>query len=106
MVTGPGILPGTALPQLVGNVDIAPTIMELAAGHASVPHVVDGKSLVPYVHLRLLTVASECGLLKCACSVVVVTRCVLLTVASECGLLKCAGSVVVVIPHFSRRKIN
>jgi hypothetical protein len=47
LVSGPGIVPGTLLPQLVGTIDIAPTIMELVAGPAAIPTVVDGKSLVP-----------------------------------------------------------
>jgi arylsulfatase A-like enzyme len=47
LVSGPGIVPGTVLPQLVGNIDITPTIMELVAGPAAIPPVVDGKSFVP-----------------------------------------------------------
>ena len=44
---GPGIPAGAVLPQMSGNIDIMPTIIDLAAGLAAIPPVVDGKSLLP-----------------------------------------------------------
>jgi arylsulfatase A-like enzyme len=45
VIRGPGIAPGTVVPQLALNSDLAPTIAELAG--ASAPEFVDGRSLVP-----------------------------------------------------------
>ena len=49
LITGPGIAAGTMLPQIVGNLDVTPTIMELAAGSDAIPSVVDGKSFLTYL---------------------------------------------------------
>lgn len=47
LIRGPGIKPGTATGELAGNIDLAPTILELA--HAEADKSVDGRSLVPYM---------------------------------------------------------
>merc|ERR1712118_144835 len=44
-IRGPGIKAGTQLDEMVANVDIAPTILELAG--IAVPPIMDGESLVP-----------------------------------------------------------
>ena len=44
---GPGIKPGTATGELAANIDIAPTILELAGAEADKS--IDGRSLVPYM---------------------------------------------------------
>jgi N-acetylglucosamine-6-sulfatase len=44
-VRGPGIQPGTIIPELTVNIDLAPTFLELAGGKTS--RFVDGVSLVP-----------------------------------------------------------
>jgi arylsulfatase A-like enzyme len=45
IVRGPGVPAGTARPHLAGNVDLAPTFVELAG--TALPFVPDGRSLVP-----------------------------------------------------------
>ncbi|HEY6729850.1 MAG TPA: sulfatase [Solirubrobacterales bacterium] len=47
LMRGPGIKPGTATGELAANIDIAPTILELAG--ASADKSIDGRSLVPYM---------------------------------------------------------
>ena len=47
LIRGPGIKPGTATGELAANIDIAPTILELAG--ASADKSIDGRSLVPYM---------------------------------------------------------
>jgi N-acetylglucosamine-6-sulfatase len=47
LMRGPGIEPGTETGELAANIDIAPTILELA--HATPDKSIDGRSLVPYV---------------------------------------------------------
>ncbi len=47
LMRGPGIKPGTTTGELAGNIDIAPTILELA--HATADKSIDGRSLVPYI---------------------------------------------------------
>ena len=47
LMRGPGIKPGTATGELAANIDIAPTILELAG--ASATKSIDGRSLVPYM---------------------------------------------------------
>jgi len=46
LFTGPGIPAGTILQHMSGNVDIMPTVLDLAGGPGAVPPFVDGKSLV------------------------------------------------------------
>ncbi|HET7455794.1 MAG TPA: sulfatase [Solirubrobacterales bacterium] len=46
LIRGPGIKPGTATGELAGNIDIAPTILELAG--VTPDKSVDGQSLVPF----------------------------------------------------------
>jgi N-acetylglucosamine-6-sulfatase len=47
LIRGPGIKPGTSTGELAANIDIAPTILELA--HAEADKSIDGRSLVPYL---------------------------------------------------------
>ena len=47
IIRGPGLTPGTTYPELVGNVDIAPTFAELAG--ATTPRFVDGRSFLPVI---------------------------------------------------------
>jgi N-acetylglucosamine-6-sulfatase len=47
LVRGPGITPGSKISQLTGNIDVAPTLMELA--DASAPPWVDGMSFAPWL---------------------------------------------------------
>ncbi len=46
LIRGPGIRPGTESDQLAANVDIAPTILELA--HVKADRSLDGRSLFPF----------------------------------------------------------
>ena len=46
LMRGPGIKPGTSTGQLAGNIDIAPTILELA--NVTPDKSIDGTSLVPF----------------------------------------------------------
>ncbi|MGC1166950.1 MAG: sulfatase [Solirubrobacterales bacterium] len=47
LIRGPGIKQGSATGELAGNVDLAPTILELAKAKADKS--IDGRSLVPYL---------------------------------------------------------
>ena len=47
LIRGPGIKPGSSTGELAGNIDIAPTILELAGAQADKS--IDGRSLVPYL---------------------------------------------------------
>ncbi len=47
LIRGPGIKPGTSTGELASQIDIAPTILELA--HAEADKSIDGRSLVPYL---------------------------------------------------------
>ena len=47
IIRGPGIKPGTSTGELAANIDIAPTILELAG--ATADKSIDGRSLVPYM---------------------------------------------------------
>ncbi|HEX3041731.1 MAG TPA: sulfatase [Solirubrobacterales bacterium] len=47
LIRGPGIKPGTSTGELAANIDIAPTILELAG--ATADKSIDGRSLVPYM---------------------------------------------------------
>ncbi|HKO37261.1 MAG TPA: sulfatase [Solirubrobacterales bacterium] len=47
LMRGPGIAPGTATGELVSQVDVAPTILELAG--AAPDKSIDGRSLVPFM---------------------------------------------------------
>ena len=53
LVRGPGIAPGTVLPQLVGNIDLAPTIAQMARVKPGV--IVDGVSLLGLLKRRTWT---------------------------------------------------
>jgi arylsulfatase A-like enzyme len=48
LMRGPGIKPGSSTGELSANIDIAPTILELA--HAEADKSVDGRSLYPFAH--------------------------------------------------------
>jgi N-acetylglucosamine-6-sulfatase len=48
MIRGPGIAPGTVVPELVGNMDLAPTIVALTGAKPGLA--MDGRSFLPYVH--------------------------------------------------------
>lgn len=45
--SGPGIPAGQVLSEPTGNIDIMPTILDLAGGEGCVPNFVDGKSMLP-----------------------------------------------------------
>lgn len=47
LVRGPGIEPGTVIDQMVANIDLAPTIAQLANAEAA--EFVDGRSFVPFL---------------------------------------------------------
>jgi N-acetylglucosamine-6-sulfatase len=47
LIRGPGIKPGTSTGELAGNIDLAPTILELAGVEADKS--IDGRSLVPFM---------------------------------------------------------
>jgi N-acetylglucosamine-6-sulfatase len=47
LIRGPGIEPGSSTGELIANVDVAPTILELAGAEADKS--IDGRSLVPYL---------------------------------------------------------
>lgn len=47
LIRGPGIKPGTETGELAANIDLAPTILELAG--ATADKSVDGRSLLPYM---------------------------------------------------------
>ncbi len=47
LIRGPGIRPGTESNELVGNIDIAPTVLELAGAEADKS--IDGRSMVPFL---------------------------------------------------------
>jgi arylsulfatase A-like enzyme len=47
LMRGPGIKPNTSTGELAANIDIAPTILELA--HVEADKSIDGRSLVPYL---------------------------------------------------------
>ena len=48
LIRGPGMRPGSSTGELSGNLDIAPTILELAGAEADKS--IDGRSMVPYLH--------------------------------------------------------
>jgi N-acetylglucosamine-6-sulfatase len=48
LIRGPGIKPGSKSGELVGNIDIAPTVLELAGAEADKS--IDGRSMVPFLH--------------------------------------------------------
>jgi N-acetylglucosamine-6-sulfatase len=47
LIRGPGIKPGSSTGELAANIDLAPTVLELAG--ASADKSIDGRSLVPYM---------------------------------------------------------
>jgi N-acetylglucosamine-6-sulfatase len=48
IVRGPRITPGTVFPHMTGNVDVTPTILDLA-GLTTLPSFMDGKSMRPWL---------------------------------------------------------
>lgn len=52
MVRGPGIQPGRKMAQLITNIDVAPTIAEIA--HVKTPDFVDGRSFLPLLQNETL----------------------------------------------------
>ncbi|MGB7588941.1 MAG: sulfatase, partial [Solirubrobacterales bacterium] len=48
LIRGPGIKPGSSTGELAANIDIAPTILELAGAEADKS--IDGRSMVPFLH--------------------------------------------------------
>lgn len=48
LIRGPHIRPNTESNELVGNIDIAPTVLELAGAEADKS--IDGRSMVPFMH--------------------------------------------------------
>lgn len=59
LIRGPGIKPGTSTGELAGNIDIAPTLLELAGVEADKS--IDGTSLVPF--MREPTLRTRRGIL-------------------------------------------
>jgi N-acetylglucosamine-6-sulfatase len=53
LIRGPGIKPNTQSNEIIGNTDIAPTVLELAGAQADKS--IDGRSLVPFFHELGLT---------------------------------------------------
>ncbi len=49
-VRGPGVRAGLTLPQVVGLVDLPPTLLDLAGAPAELIAISDGRSLVPLLH--------------------------------------------------------
>jgi N-acetylglucosamine-6-sulfatase len=49
IVRGPGVAEGELRPQLVGNVDLAPTILDLAEAAPAPGMAIDGRSLLPQI---------------------------------------------------------
>lgn len=47
LFSGPGIAAGTVLPHMSGNIDIMPTLLDLAGGPGAIPPWIDGKSMLP-----------------------------------------------------------
>ncbi len=47
LIRGPGIKPGSSTGELAGNIDLAPTILELA--NAQPDKSIDGRSLIPFI---------------------------------------------------------
>jgi N-acetylglucosamine-6-sulfatase len=48
LIRGPGIRPGSETGELAANIDVAPTVLELAGAEADKS--IDGRSLVPFLH--------------------------------------------------------
>ncbi len=48
LIRGPGIKPGTSTGELASQIDIAPTVLELAG--ATADKSIDGRSMVPFLH--------------------------------------------------------
>jgi arylsulfatase A-like enzyme len=48
LIRGPGVKPNTSTGELMANIDIAPTVLELAGAKADKS--IDGRSLVPFLH--------------------------------------------------------
>lgn len=63
----PGIEAGTVLPQLAGNVDIAPTVLFLAGGQGVTPRSMDRRNMAPFLlpglHQAAVAAASNSGML-------------------------------------------
>ncbi len=55
LVRGPGLPAGAHSRELVGNVDLAPTVLELARAESHVGKTLDGRSLLPYAFDPSLT---------------------------------------------------
>lgn len=55
-VRGPGIQPGSVRDEIVSNVDILPTLLDLAG--VPIPAFADGRSLVPLLHAQTVDSAS------------------------------------------------
>jgi len=53
LIRGPHIRPGTESNEIIGNIDIAPTVLELAGAEADKS--LDGRSLAPFLHDPELT---------------------------------------------------
>ena len=49
LARGPGIQAGSKPAQVTGNIDLTPTMLELAGGAAYVPEFMDGHSMVPFL---------------------------------------------------------
>ena len=49
LARGPGIQAGSKPLQVTGNIDLTPTMLELAGGASYVPEFMDGHSMVPFL---------------------------------------------------------
>ncbi|XP_053383354.1 extracellular sulfatase Sulf-1-like isoform X2 [Mercenaria mercenaria] len=56
-IRGPGILRDTKIPNMVGNVDLAPTILDMAG--IAIPEHMDGRSLMKLIKMHKITLNLE-----------------------------------------------
>lgn len=57
IIRGPGIKQGAILPQVTGNVDLAPTMLFLAGGEGVIPTKMDGRNMAPFLTPELYRTA-------------------------------------------------
>ncbi|MFP5380600.1 MAG: sulfatase-like hydrolase/transferase, partial [Vicinamibacteria bacterium] len=60
---GPGLVrPGSRLDRMVMNMDVMPTVLELAGVRAPADHVVDGRSFLPLLRARACPGGTRCSM--------------------------------------------